>query len=108
MSRKKEGKVLPKSFVANIGRDVAAVTRAALWAALLCSSGLIFEQAWMQIAPGRRALGGRAAVVVQGCKERKLACLCGAGGGQLRASQFENVLPAVKSAVDDNEGGRGS
>jgi hypothetical protein len=65
----------------------------------------IFEQARLQIAPGCRALGGRAAVVVQGCKERKLACLCGAGGGQLRAPQFKNVLPAVKFAVDENEGG---
>ena len=43
-----------------------------------------FEQARLQIAPGCRALGGRSAVVVQGCKERQLACLCGAGGGQLR------------------------
>jgi hypothetical protein len=43
-----------------------------------------------------RALGGRAAVVVQGCEQRQLACLCGAGGGQLRATQFKNVLPAVK------------
>src|ERR1700730_1598115 len=66
-----------------------------------------FEQARLQIAPGRRALGGRAAVVVQGCKERQLACLYGSGGGQLRAPQVENVLPAVKFAVDENEGGTG-
>jgi hypothetical protein len=59
----------------------------------------------MQIAPGCRALGGRAAVVVQGRKERKLACLRGSGGGQLRATQFKNVLPAVKPAVDEDEGG---
>jgi hypothetical protein len=49
----------------------------------------------------RRAAGGRR----QGCDERQLACLCGTGGGQLRAPQFKNVLPAVKPAVDDNEGG---
>jgi hypothetical protein len=73
--------------------------------ALPCSSGLIFEQAWLQIAPGRRALAGRSAIVVQGCKERQLACLCGSGGGQLRATQFKNVFPAVKLAVDDDEGG---
>jgi hypothetical protein len=64
----------------------------------------MFEQARLQIAPGCRALGGRAAVVVQGCKERQLACLCGSGGGQLRAPLFKNVLPAVRLAVDDNEG----
>jgi hypothetical protein len=69
---------------------------------------LIFEQARLQIPPRRRALGGRAAVVVQGCEQRQLACLCGAGGGQLRAPQFKNVLPAVKSAVDDKERGAGS
>jgi hypothetical protein len=68
----------------------------------------MFEQAWMQIASRCRALGGRAAVVVQGCEERQLACQHGSGGGQLRAPQFENVLPAVKPAVDDNERGRGS
>jgi len=67
----------------------------------------IFEQARLQIAPGCRALGGRAAVVVQGCKQRQLACLRGSGGGQLRAPQFKNVLPAVKPAVDDKEGGAG-
>src|ERR1700732_5218512 len=74
------------------------------WVALLCLSDLIFEQAWLQIAPGCRALAGRAAVVVQGCEERKLACLRGSGGGQLRAPQFKNVLPAVKPAIDDVEG----
>jgi hypothetical protein len=61
------------------------------WVALLCLSDLIFEQAWLQIAPGCRALGGRAAVVVQGRKERQLACLPGSGGIQLRAPQFKNV-----------------
>jgi hypothetical protein len=43
----------------------------------------------LQIAPGCRAFGGRAAVIVQGREERQLTCLCGAGGGQLRAPQFE-------------------
>jgi hypothetical protein len=57
------------------------VSKSAVWVAFLCLSGLIFEQAWLQIAPRCRALGGRAAVVAQGCKERKLACLRGSGGG---------------------------
>jgi hypothetical protein len=70
----------------------------------LSLSDLIFEQAWLQIAPRCRALAGRPAVVVQGCKERQLACLRGSGGGQLCAPQFKNVLPAVKFAVDDDEG----
>jgi hypothetical protein len=41
---------------------------------------------------------------VQGGEKRKLASLRGFGGGQLRAPQVENVLPAVRLAVDDNEG----
>jgi hypothetical protein len=48
----------------------------------------MFEQARLQIAPGCRALAGRAAVVVQGRKKRKLACQRGSGGGALRAPQF--------------------
>jgi hypothetical protein len=60
-------------------------------------SNLISEQARFQIAPRCRALGGRAAVVVQGRKERKLAYLRGSGGGQLRAPQVKTAttLPLV-------------
>jgi hypothetical protein len=42
---------------------------------------------------------------MQGRKERQLASLRGFGGGQLRAPKVKNVLPSVKLAVDDNEGG---
>ena len=46
-----------------------------------------------------RSAGGRRSSC-KVAKERHLACLRGSGGGQLRAPQFKNVLPAVKPAVE--------
>jgi hypothetical protein len=58
----------------------------------------MFEQARLQIPPRCRALGGRAAVVVQGCEQRQLACLRqlratrgrGGGGGGVGANRAQD------------------